>query len=100
MSKVGKREEDLAVKYFQDKGFTALNTSDEGFPDLIVMKGGRIEFFAEVKSGETSFISWSQRQYHKRLLEKGFITKGVRVMDGDVKIEEERTWPHPEPSES
>jgi Holliday junction resolvase-like predicted endonuclease len=95
MSKIGKMEEDIAIKYFQDKGFTALNTNDEGFPDLIVIKDGRIEFFAEVKSGETSFISWSQRQYHKRLFEKGLITKGVRVIDSDVKIEEEQTWPYP-----
>jgi len=99
MSRVGKEEEDLAIKYFKDRGFMAFNKNDEGFPDLIVMKDGRIEFFAEVKSGETSFISWSQRQYHKRLLEKGFITQGVRVVDGNVKIEEERTWPPPEPSE-
>jgi len=98
MSKIGKLEEDLVVKHFQDKGFSVLNTNDEGFPDLIVMKDGRIEFFTEVKSGETSFISWSQRQYHKRLIEMGFITKGVRVIDGNVKIEEEQTWPPPEPS--
>ena len=95
MSRVGKEEEDLTVKYFEDRGFTALNKNDEGFPDLIVIKDGRIEFFAEVKSGETSFISMSQRQYHKKLLEKGFITKGIRVIDNTVKIEDEQTWPYP-----
>ena len=61
MSRVGKREEDSAVKYFAGKEFTAFNKNDEGFPDLIVLKDGKIAFFAEVKSGETSFILMSQR---------------------------------------
>jgi len=99
MSRIGKHEEDLAVKHFEDKGFTVLNTNDEGFPDLIMIKDGGIAFFAEVKGGETSYIAWSQRQCHKKLLEKGFITKGVRVTDDDVKIEDEQTWPYPKPSE-
>jgi len=98
MDRAGKVGEDLVVTYFRDRGYTVLNTAEAGFPDLIVVKDGRIEFFAEVKSGKTSIIGMSlegkkgQRFYHQKLLEEtGITTKAVRVVDGEVKIEEERT---------
>ena len=73
-------------------GYTVFNGNDVGFPDLLVTKNGKLEFFVEVKSGETSYIGMSdQRLYHLKLLKAGFITKGVRVKDGAVTIEEERT---------
>lgn len=103
MSREGKTEEDLAVKYFQDRGFTAFNRGDRGFPDLIVIKDRRVVFFVEVKSGK-NYIPMEQRLYHQKLIEAGFPTKGVRVIDGVVKIEEEQTcypgqiWPCPKPT--
>ena len=73
---------------------------DEGFPDLMVIKDGKIAFFVEVKGGKTPHIGYSftkpegtQRGYHAKLFEKGFITKSVRVINDTVKIEEEQTWP-------
>ena len=88
----GKLGEDQTVKYFQSLGYTVFNRNDVGFPDLLVTKNGKLEFFVEVKSGETSYIGMSdQRLYHLKLLKAGFTTKGVRVKDGAVTIEEERT---------
>ena len=88
----GKHGEDLTVKYFQSLGYTVFNRNDVGFPDLLVTINGKLEFFVEVKSGETSYIGMrDQRLYHLKLLKAGFITKGVRVKDGAVTIEEERT---------
>ena len=44
MSKVGKPEEDLVVSYFQDKGFTVLNTNEVSFPDLIIIETEKSSF--------------------------------------------------------
>jgi len=52
-----------------------------------VLKGREIQFFVEVKGGETSYLS---------LENFGFITKLVRVKgENEVFIEEEQTWPWP-----
>ena len=90
--RLGKEGEDQAVKHFQSLGYTIFNTNDVGFPDLLVIKNGKLDFFIEVKSGENSYIDMKgQRMYHLKLFKAGFITKGVRVKEGTVTIEEERT---------
>jgi len=89
--------EAIAKKFFEKQGYVVLNVNDKGFPDLIVLKGREIQFLVEVKGGETSYLNYEQREYHRKLLENfGFITKLVRVKgENEVVIEEEQTWPWP-----
>ena len=48
---IGKENEALVIKYYQDKGFTVLNQNDAGFPDLLLFRGKELVKMVEVKGG-------------------------------------------------
>ena len=60
--KNGRDNEVIAIKHYQDKGYTVLNQNDPGFPDLLLLKGKKLVKMIEVKGGGHK-VHKHQREY-------------------------------------
>jgi len=63
---IGKENERKVAEDYRKKGYQVLNVNEEGFPDLIILKNGKIEFLIEVKTPKHP-VHKPQREYHKQL---------------------------------
>jgi len=81
-----KDAEDEVKKHFRRQGYTVLNQNDKGFPDLIVLKNGKVRFFVEVKAMQKPDINRNEMQYHQYLNELGFEVKCINVRDQTPEI--------------
>ena len=79
-----KDAENEVQKHFEKQGYTVLNQNDKGFPDLIILKNGKIVFFIEVKAMQKPDINIYEMQYHQYLNELGFEVKCINVQGKDV----------------
>ncbi|HAX62359.1 MAG TPA: hypothetical protein DCX95_07400 [Elusimicrobia bacterium] len=70
-------EKKVAAKY-ERQGYEVLRIGDTGFPDLIILKDKKIEFFIEVK-GQKHKVHREQKNYHKKLKDKGYEVKIEKV---------------------
>ena len=82
----GRENEMLAAEYYRKQGYSVLNVNEKGFPDLIVLKDGKIEFLVEVKGGSHPVHAF-QEELHEQLRRMGLKVKVVRVVNGKI-IEE------------
>lgn len=78
-----KDAEMIVKEHYKEKGYTALNQNDRGFPDLIVLKDGKVSFFVEVKAMQEPDINLSEIQYHQYLENLGFKVKCINVRKGN-----------------
>ena len=77
--------EKIVKEHFEEQGYTVLNQNNKGFPDLIVLKDGRVSFFVEVKAMESPDIkSYEVIQYHQYLERLGFEVKYINVRGEDL----------------
>jgi len=79
----GRENEILVVEYYRKQGYDVLNVNEKGFPDLIVLKDGKIEFLVEVKGGSHPVHTF-QKELHERLRRMGLKVKVVRVINGKI----------------
>lgn len=80
MKEYWKEAESLVKDMFQKQGYTVLNQNDKGFPDLIVIKDGKISFFVEVKAMKKPDLSIYEMWYHQYLNKIGFEVKCINVL--------------------
>lgn len=75
---IGRKNEEIIAENYRKQGYQVLNVNKKGFPDLIVLKDGKVEFFVEVKGGRHKVHPF-QKEVHKELERMGFQIKTVRV---------------------
>lgn len=81
--------EKYAKKQFEKQGYAVINPNndDKGFPDLIVIKDGKIAFFVQVVARQNPYVGSEERQMAENIKEKlGVEVKYVNVKD-DGKME-------------
>jgi len=92
MEEYWKKAESLVEEEYKKKGYVVLNQNRKGFPDLIVIKDGKIVFFVEVKAKQEPKIEIEELQYHQYLNKLDFEVKCINVLDGKMK----QFYPDPE----
>lgn len=83
--KEGVENERIVSKYYAREGYTVFNVN-KNFPDLILIKDGRVVGFVEVKGGE-HHVHPPQRRTLEELKKLGFQAIVVRVVKGKVIVE-------------
>jgi hypothetical protein len=76
-----KDSENVVKDHFKKLGYTVLNQNDRGFPDLIVLKDGKVSFFVEVKAMQKPDLNIDEMQYHQYMNDLGFEVKCMNVRD-------------------
>jgi Holliday junction resolvase-like predicted endonuclease len=78
----GRFYENLVQNKYKKLGYVVLNPHEKGFPDLIAVKDGKIQFFIEVKSGKHKVHDF-QQEIHNNLESLGFEVKVVKFEGGN-----------------
>jgi Holliday junction resolvase-like predicted endonuclease len=79
--------EDYVKKQFEKQGCVVLNQNDEGFPDLMAFKDGKIAFFVQVVARQKPYVGFAESQCAENLKEKlGVEVKYINVKE-DGKME-------------
>lgn len=74
----GQQNERKIEEIYRKQGFTVLNLHEKGFPDLLLLKDGKIEAFIEVKGGSHKVHDF-QARIHRKLEDLGFKVQVDRV---------------------
>ena len=76
----GKEAEDYVKKQFEKQGYIVINQNDNGFPDLIAFKDGKIAFFVQVMGSQKPKRGYYEEQCAESLKEKlGVEVKYINV---------------------
>ena len=88
-----KTAEKRAQESYEKEGYVVLNPNDVGFPDLIVVKDGKIAFFVEVKAMQKPDIKErGQMWYHQYLRSLNFEVKCINFLDKKVEFQPDSEW--------
>lgn len=83
--KEGVENERMVRKHYTREGYTVFNVN-KSFPDLTLIKDGRVVGFVEVKGGE-HHVHPPQRRTLEELKKLGFQALVVRVVKGKIIVE-------------
>jgi len=75
----GRKNEKKVEREYRENGYQVLNVNDKGFPDLIILKDGKIECFVEVKAPKHK-VHGFQKEFHKQLEAMGFQVE-IRIVE-------------------
>ena len=64
--KKGRANEKQVQEWLEGQGYEVINVNDKGFPDLLIMNNGKIEFMAEVKGGRHQ-VHIHQKEFQNKL---------------------------------
>lgn len=75
----GRKNEKIIEREYKERGYQVLNVNDKGFPDLVILKNGKIERFIEVKAPKHK-VHGFQKAFHKQLEAMGFQVE-IRIIE-------------------
>jgi Holliday junction resolvase len=81
--KKGRENEEIVSDYYRKKGYQVISTNENGFPDLIVLKGKQVLFFVEVKQQGVR-LETVQEETIAKWEKESFETKLIDVRDGKI----------------
>ena len=63
----GRFNEKIVAEIYRGKGFDVLDLNERGFPDLLILKDGKIQMFIEVKGGGKKEVQMKHNGFYTLL---------------------------------